>query len=243
MTDVSKTKLEMTPVLKLTLIWQRDPSYPAIYKNAGGWKYLYDRSTGLVFKYKQPHPEAADPLVVGKDYYFFAGALELARRDKKGRQLVAMVREERSGSRQASRVIWEVLNGPVPDGYDVDHVNQDPSDDRLQNLHLVRRSMPEKNRSQFNLKRREKEGYPGSANIMYKGKVLYIPKYRRRPRKEQFLLWSTIRRLLGKSVEDSEQLQAYVTAARSGAMPADLNKIEFEAAAIVANFLKKHPDV
>lgn len=38
---------------------------------------------------------------------------------------------------QAHRLIWEMHNGLIPDGYVVDHVNQDPSDNRLENLRLA----------------------------------------------------------------------------------------------------------
>jgi ribonucleotide reductase alpha subunit len=33
-----------------------------------------------------------------------------------------------------ARWVWEQANGPIPDGYDVHHVNEDPTDDRLSNL-------------------------------------------------------------------------------------------------------------
>jgi hypothetical protein len=35
------------------------------------------------------------------------------------------------------RLIWEMHNGPIPEGYVVDHINQDPSDNRLENLRLA----------------------------------------------------------------------------------------------------------
>lgn len=38
---------------------------------------------------------------------------------------------------RAHRLIWEMHNGPIPDGYVVDHINQDPSDNRLENLRLA----------------------------------------------------------------------------------------------------------
>ena len=38
---------------------------------------------------------------------------------------------------QAHRLIWELHNGPIPDGYVVDHINQNPSDNRLENLRLA----------------------------------------------------------------------------------------------------------
>lgn len=38
---------------------------------------------------------------------------------------------------QAHRLIWELHNGPIPDGYVVDHINQNPGDNRLENLRLA----------------------------------------------------------------------------------------------------------
>lgn len=38
---------------------------------------------------------------------------------------------------RAHRLLWEMHNGPIPDGYVVDHINQDLSDNRLENLRLA----------------------------------------------------------------------------------------------------------
>lgn len=38
---------------------------------------------------------------------------------------------------RAHRLIWELHNGPIPESYVVDHINQDPSDNRLENLRLA----------------------------------------------------------------------------------------------------------
>lgn len=35
------------------------------------------------------------------------------------------------------RVIWELFNGPIPDGLQVDHIDRDPSNNILENLRLV----------------------------------------------------------------------------------------------------------
>ena len=38
---------------------------------------------------------------------------------------------------QVHRIIWEMLNGPIPDGKVIDHINQNPSDNRIENLRLA----------------------------------------------------------------------------------------------------------
>ena len=35
------------------------------------------------------------------------------------------------------RHLWESLVGPIPFGYEVDHINNDPTDNRLENLQLL----------------------------------------------------------------------------------------------------------
>jgi hypothetical protein len=38
------------------------------------------------------------------------------------------------------------MNGPIPDGYEVDHINQIPHDNRINNLRLVTHSQNQQNR-------------------------------------------------------------------------------------------------
>ncbi|MDS1650714.1 HNH endonuclease signature motif containing protein [Escherichia coli] len=35
------------------------------------------------------------------------------------------------------RIIWEMFNGPIPEGYEIDHINHIKSDNRLENLRLT----------------------------------------------------------------------------------------------------------
>jgi hypothetical protein len=35
------------------------------------------------------------------------------------------------------RIVWESEHGPIPDGFHVHHVNENPADNRLENLRLV----------------------------------------------------------------------------------------------------------
>jgi hypothetical protein len=82
---------------------------------------------------RQPHPSGftADPetgLVYGRN-----GAAPIRKRDSKG-----YVRTNREGCRvPAHRVVWEAVNGPVPDGMEINHVNGVKDDNRIANLELV----------------------------------------------------------------------------------------------------------
>lgn len=45
-----------------------------------------------------------------------------------------------SKSYQRSRLIWEYHNGPIPEGFEVDHINAIRNDDRIENLQLIAHS-------------------------------------------------------------------------------------------------------
>ena len=44
------------------------------------------------------------------------------------------------------RIIWEMFNGPIPDGMEIDHINHIPGDDRIENLRMVTRQENNRNK-------------------------------------------------------------------------------------------------
>lgn len=43
----------------------------------------------------------------------------------------------RKGVFRAHSIVWELHNGPIPEGMTVDHVDRDPSNNRIENLRLA----------------------------------------------------------------------------------------------------------
>jgi HNH endonuclease/Homeodomain-like domain len=64
----------------------------------------------------------------------------------------------------AHRVIWESAHGPIPDGLEVNHINGDKADNRIQNLEVVAPSENQRHAHRLGLKR----GVRGAANVLAK---------------------------------------------------------------------------
>ena len=71
------------------------------------------------------------------------------------------------GSRyKAHRIIWEMFNGQIPDGMQIDHINHIRHDNKIENLRLVKKLENDMNRSVY---KNSKSGVTG---------VRYVEKYR-----------------------------------------------------------------
>ena len=67
------------------------------------------------------------------------------------------------------RLIWEAFNGEIPDGMEIDHINGNPSDNRLENLRLVTH---EDNCNNPVTKERYKNSNKGKSNNSYYQKMI-----------------------------------------------------------------------
>lgn len=83
---------------------------------------------------------------------------------------------------RAHRVIWEMFNGPIPEGMLVDHIDRNVYNNRIENLRLVTRQQNNANRGnipgKYNLpKGVTKNGKRFRAKIYYKGEAVCLGTY------------------------------------------------------------------
>lgn len=75
------------------------------------------------------------------------------------------------------RHLWEQANGPIPEGMQIDHINRDPLDNRLENLRCVTVSVNQLNRD--NVKgfswNKAKRAYMARIKLNYK--TIYLGMY------------------------------------------------------------------
>lgn len=64
------------------------------------------------------------------------------------------------------RVVWELFVGPIPEGYEIDHINGCPWDNRLENLRIANRSQ-----NSCNQKKRANRKFKGVYPYRVNGKV------------------------------------------------------------------------
>lgn len=90
-----------------------------------GYEGLYDlRNDGLIYTYPRPHSKCGYTYGNKNPLGYMTKTLSKG----KFKKLVLL-----------HRLVWEVFVGPIPEGYDVHHINHNPSDNRLENLELIER--------------------------------------------------------------------------------------------------------
>lgn len=55
----------------------------------------------------------------------------------KGYLLVDLCKDGKGKWFSVHRLVWEAFNGPIPEGMQVNHINEDKTDNRLENLNLM----------------------------------------------------------------------------------------------------------
>ena len=69
-----------------------------------------------------------------------------------------------------ARLVWYAVNGPIPEGMQINHINHNTSDDRISNLELV---TPKENTRYRRKNKRNSSGYTGVRKLLRKNKTLY----------------------------------------------------------------------
>ncbi len=100
------------------------------FKSEGSWKRWNNRFSGTIAGWKKMNRGASH-------------SIEVRLNEK---------------PRPAHRIIWEMCNGPIPKGMQIDHIDADPWNNRLSNLRLCTRSQNMMNRGR---PIHNKSGYKG----------------------------------------------------------------------------------
>ena len=74
---------------------------------------------------------------MGKVYSRFGWEMNGSKNSAGYKQIFTYNEGKKTGSYLVHRMVWEAFNGPVPEGYVVDHINRDNSDNRLENLRIL----------------------------------------------------------------------------------------------------------
>lgn len=73
-----------------------------------------------------------------------------------------------------NRVIWEIINGAIPEGYIIDHLDGNPLNNKIENLACKTRGENMQNRK---IDSRNKTGFPGVSRSEKNGSIMYIATY------------------------------------------------------------------
>ena len=117
-------------------------------------EYFYYKDGKLIWKIR-PLSHFSEVRVMNKCNTQYAGKVAGCLDDKGCGYILLHIYEERF---LAHRVIWEMINGSIPKGMQVDHINHIRNDNRIENLRLVSKQCNQKNLS---MNKRNKTGISG----------------------------------------------------------------------------------
>ena len=111
------------------------------YKPLPPIKYLlecfeYNHKTGLVVWKSRPLKHFNNDIGWRSFNSQFPGTVA-KRKDRDGYLTVQMVIDGRRESYQLHRIAWAMHNGSIPVNYQIDHINHNESDNRIENLRLA----------------------------------------------------------------------------------------------------------
>lgn len=89
------------------------------------------------------------------------------------------------------RLAWIVCHGPIPDGMEIDHIDRNPSNNRIKNLRLASRSQNEANAS---MDKRNTSGFRGvhkhgpswRVQTKFGGKIIRVGRFKSRKQASDF---------------------------------------------------------
>lgn len=73
-----------------------------------------------------------------------------------------------------NRVVWEMVNGPIPEGYIIDHLDGNPLNNKIENLACKTRGENMQNRK---IDSRNNTGFPGVSRSEKNGNLVFVAVY------------------------------------------------------------------
>lgn len=120
-------------------VWKDIPGFPGYQlSNLGNLRSFLKRGLS-----KRTEPKCLKLFKRGKNNRYWTAVL-----------LDPMTRKSRSFT--LHRLLWQIFIGPIPDGMQIDHINGDSFDNRLENLRLGSHQQ-----NNFNKRRLKKSGFKG----------------------------------------------------------------------------------